>query len=209
MTDDLVLIGQFTQAFGRDGGMKLRPSGDPAHLRGIKKIWLEPLGWQVVRRLETHNEVLIVKLAGILRREQTDSLRGLEVFAEKSAVKLPEGVHFYHDLIGLPVVSFDGSSLGVVKTMMDTGHADILVVQFGQKEVLVPLQAPYVQLLEGRIKIEPIAGLCCQARKSCPRARCQRPAVVARSLGCIFAPARAPQLKRIQNSKLCGNCLKW
>jgi 16S rRNA processing protein RimM len=159
MTEDLISIGRMTQAFGRDGGMKLRPSGDMTHLRGIKKIWLEPLGWQVVRRLELHNDVLIVKLAGILRREQTDVLRGLEAFVEKAAVKLPEGVHFYHDLIGLPVVSPDGSSLGVVKTMMDTGHADILVVQYLQQEVLVPLQAPYVRLLEGAIEIEPIAGL--------------------------------------------------
>jgi 16S rRNA processing protein RimM len=159
MSDDLISIGRFTQAFGRDGGMKLRPSGNPAHLVGIKKIWLEALGWQVVRRLETHNEVLIVKLGGVVHREQTDALRGLEVFAEKSAVKLPEGVYFYHDLIGLPVVAPDGSGLGVVKTMMDTGHADILVVQHQQKEVLVPVQAPYVRLLAGKIEIEPIAGL--------------------------------------------------
>jgi 16S rRNA processing protein RimM len=159
MTEDLISIGRLTQAFGRDGGIKLRPSGDPAHLRGIKKIWLESLGWQDVRRLETHNEVLILKLSGILRREQTDALRGLEVFAEKSAVQLPEGVYFYHDLIGLPVVSPDGSSLGVVKTLMDASYADILVVQYQEKEVLVPVQAPYVRLLEGRIEIEPIAGL--------------------------------------------------
>jgi 16S rRNA processing protein RimM len=156
---DLISIGKFTQAFGRDGGMKLRPSGDPSHLRGIKKIWLETLGWQTVRRLELHVDILIVKLAGIVRREQTDVLRGLEVFAEKSALKLPEGVYFYHDLIGLPVVAPDGSSLGVVKTLMDTGHADVLVVLYGEREVLVPLQAPYVHLLEGKIEIEPIAGL--------------------------------------------------
>jgi 16S rRNA processing protein RimM len=159
MSEDLISIGRFTQAFGRDGGMKLRPSGDPSHLRGIKKVWLENLGWQTVRRLETHNEVLIVKLGGIVRREQTDTLRGLEVFASKSAVKLPEGVYFYHDLIGLPVVAPDGSSLGVVKTLMDASYADILVVQYQQKDVLVPVQAPYVRLLEGRIEIEPIAGL--------------------------------------------------
>jgi 16S rRNA processing protein RimM len=156
---ELISIGRFTQAFGRDGGMKLRPSGDPSHLRGIKKIWLETLGWQTVRRLETHNEVVIVKLAGILRREQTDSLRGLEVFADKSAIQLPEGVYFYHDLIGLPVVAPDGSSLGVVKTLMDASYADILVVLYQEREVLVPVQAPYVRLLAGKIEIEPIAGL--------------------------------------------------
>jgi 16S rRNA processing protein RimM len=156
---ELISIGRFTQAFGRDGGMKLRPSGDPSHLRGIKKIWLETLGWQTVRRLETHNEVVIVKLAGILRREQTDPLRGLEVFVEKSAIQLPEGVYFYHDLIGLPVVAPDGSSLGVVKTLMDASYADILVVLYQEREVLVPVQAPYVRLLAGKIEIEPIAGL--------------------------------------------------
>ncbi len=159
MPADLISIGHFTQPFGKDGAMKLRNSGDPSHLRGLKKVWLESLGFVAVRKLEVFNEVVILKIAGFTQRHLTDELRGLEVYAEKSAIQLPEGVHFYHDLIGLPVVSPDGSSLGVVKSMMDTGSADILVVKYQGREVLVPLQAPYVQLLEGKIEIEPITGL--------------------------------------------------
>jgi 16S rRNA processing protein RimM len=159
MPENLISIGRFTQPFGKDGAMKLRNSGDASHLRGIKKVWLENNGWVNVRKLEIYNDIVVMKIAGYTQRHLTDELRGLELFAEKSAVQLPEGVHFYHDLIGLPVVAPDGSSLGVLKSIMDAGTADILVVNYQNKEVLVPLQAPYVQILEGKIEIEPISGL--------------------------------------------------
>ncbi len=139
--------------------MKLRNSGDASHLRGIKKVWLENNGWVNVRKIEIYNDVVVVKIAGFTQRHLTDELRGLELFADKNAVQLPEGVHFYHDLIGLPVVAPDGSSLGVLKSIMDAGTADILVVNYQGKDVLVPLQAPYVRLLEDKIEIEPIGGL--------------------------------------------------
>jgi 16S rRNA processing protein RimM len=159
MPNDLISIGRFTQPFGKDGAMKLRNSGDPSHLRGLKKIWLEQHGWVNVRKLEVFNGVVVLKIAGYTQRHLTDELRGLEVYAEKTAIKLPEGTHFYHDLIGLPVVAPDGSSLGTLKDIMDAGTADILVVNHNNKDVLVPLQAPYVQILEGKIEIEPISGL--------------------------------------------------
>jgi 16S rRNA processing protein RimM len=159
MPDNLISIGHFTQPFGKDGAMKLRNSGDPSHLQGIKKVWLEHHGWVVVRKLEIYNQVVVLKIAGFTQRHLTDELRGLEVYADKTAIRLPQGTHFYHDLIGLPVVAPDGSSLGVLKSIMDAGTADILVVNYNNKEVLVPLQAPYVQILEGKIEIEPITGL--------------------------------------------------
>ena len=156
---DLISIGVLTQAFGRDGAMKLRSSGDVAHLTSIKKVWCEALGWLTVRKTDIHNEVLLLKFADVVRREDTDHLRGLELFVPKSAVRLPKGSYFYHDLIGLPVVAPDGSSLGVLKSIMDAGTADILVVSYAGKEVLVPLQAPYVRILGDTIEIEPISGL--------------------------------------------------
>ncbi len=159
MPEGLISLGHFTQPFGKDGAMKLRSSGEAEHLRGLKKVWLEHHGWVAVRKLEIYNDIAILKIAGFNQRHLTDELRGLELFAEKTALKLPEGVHFYHDLIGLPVQAPDGSSLGVLKSMMDAGTSDILVVSYQNKEVLVPLQAPYVRILEGYIEIEPISGL--------------------------------------------------
>ncbi len=157
MPEGLISIGHFTQPFGKDGAMKLRSAGEAEHLRGLKKVWLENNGWVAVRKLEIYNDIAVLKIAGFNQRHLTDELRGLELFAEK--FNLPQGVHFYHDLIGLPVVAPDGSSLGVLKSMIDTGTSDILVVQYNAQEVLVPLQAPYVRILEGHIEIEPISGL--------------------------------------------------
>ena len=159
MPEGLISLGHFTQPFGKDGAMKLRSTGQAAHLQGLKRVWLEHNGWVNVRKLEIYNGIAVLKIAGFNQRHLTDELRGLELFAEKNLLRLPQGVHFYHDLIGLPVQAPDGSSLGVLKSIIDAGTSDILVVSYQNKEVLVPLQAPYVRILEGHIEIEPISGL--------------------------------------------------
>ncbi len=156
--EDLIKIGVLTQAFGLHGGLKLRTSGDPEHLRGLQQVFVESLGWLEVKRLDL-GEVVTIRLAGITSRPQALELKGLEVFADKNVIKIPEGTYFYHDLIGLEVFRSSGEPLGVIKDIMDAGASDILVVKHGKKDVLVPLQAPYVRVLEGKLEIDPIPGL--------------------------------------------------
>ena len=43
--------------------------------------------------------------------------------------------------------------------MIDTGAQDILVVRYAERDVLVPLQAPYVRVLEDKIEIQAVSGL--------------------------------------------------
>jgi 16S rRNA processing protein RimM len=156
--EDLIKIGVLTQAFGLHGALKFRTSGDPEHLRGLQKVFIEPLGWLEVKRLDI-GEIVTIRLAGINSRPQALELKGVEVFADKSVIVIPEGTYFYHDLIGLEVFKPSGELLGIVKDIMDAGSSDILVIKYGKKDALVPLQAPYVRVLEGKLEIDPIPGL--------------------------------------------------
>jgi 16S rRNA processing protein RimM len=157
--DDLISIGTFTQPHGLQGALKLRASGEPAALAQLKRVFVASRGWLGVREVALHNVAPVFFLAGVNSKEDALALAGLEVFADKSALPLEEGVYFYHDLIGRDVVAPDGSSLGRVVRMVDSGAQDILVVSYQGREVLVPLQAPYVRVLEASIEVDPVPGL--------------------------------------------------
>lgn len=160
MTEDLILIGTIVAPQGLDGSVRVQPIGEPEGLLGLKRVQLQNHGLMSLKGIRVHNRNLIVlRLAGINTLEAAEGLRGLELRAEKSGLRLEEGRYYYHDLIGLPVRSPDGLGLGRVRDVIDSGAHDVLVVEYEGRDVLVPLQAPYVRVLGDHLEIEPIPGL--------------------------------------------------
>jgi 16S rRNA processing protein RimM len=159
MNPDLILIGTITGTHGLDGAVRLRPVGEPAMLEGLKRVYVQDRGWVAVKRLELHAREPVLRLAGVTTLDAAEGLRGQAMYANKADLKLQDGVYYYHDLIGLPVRSPTGQALGTIKDMMDSGPQDILIVRHESRDVLVPLQAPYVRVLDGFIEIDPIPGL--------------------------------------------------
>lgn len=149
--DDLIRIGKLLGPFGVGGAIKLYVIGDPARLMRLKRVQVEGLGWVKPQRIERHGPGLVLQLPGIETREAAERLQGRAVdAAEAELPPLPDGEYHYHDLIGLPVQRPSGQSLGTVKDVIDAGHQDLLVVETGQGDGLVPLQAPYVEVALGR-----------------------------------------------------------
>jgi 16S rRNA processing protein RimM len=157
--DDLIQIGTFTAPHGLHGAIKLRAIGQPDALLELRRIYIPNKGWLGVKQIVLHDVIPVLMVAGVNSRADALTLHSLEVYAEKNKVHLEPDTFYYHDLIGRAVVAPDGSSLGVVQSMIDTGVQDILVVRHNGREVLVPLQAPYVRVLEDSLEIEPISGL--------------------------------------------------
>lgn len=154
-----MLIGTFTAPHGLHGALKLRAIGSPEALERVRRVFVQDRGWLGVKRVALHDGVPVLTLAGVTERADALPLGGLEVYADKADLTLEPDTYFYHDLIGRVVVAPDGSSLGVLKSIMDLGAQDVLVVDHHGREVLVPLQAPYVRVLETTIEIEPVPGL--------------------------------------------------
>ncbi len=157
--DDLIEIGAFTQPHGLHGALKLRAVGHPEALLDLERIFVQSRGWLGVKNVVMHNVIPVFTLAGVNSREDALALMGLQVSALKSALPLEEGVYYYHDLIGREVVSPDGQSLGEVVRMLDSGAQDILVIRHAEREVLVPLQAPYVKILANTVELTAVPGL--------------------------------------------------
>lgn len=118
--------------------------------------------WQpaVVVEGQRHGKSVIVHIEGVEDRDRAAALIGADLGVEK----LPdteEGHYYWSDLIGLKVVHRDGTELGSIKTMLETGAHDVMVVeseQGGKTERLIPFVKDKfvldVDLDNGRINVD-------------------------------------------------------
>lgn len=105
-----------------------------------------------VERCRSYRDRLVLKLEGIDGPEDVESLRGRLLLAPADEVPaLPEGEHYVARLVGLEVVDERGAILGRIADVVETGGADLLVVEDGRGgEILVPLAERYVRVVDER-----------------------------------------------------------
>ncbi len=97
-------------------------------------------GWREMRVAEGRRQGkgVVVRLEGCDDRDMAATLMGADIAVFRS--RLPEtaaGEYYWTDLVGLKVVTLDGTELGVVKSLMETGANDVLVIR-GERERLIP-----------------------------------------------------------------------
>lgn len=96
--------------------------------------------WRTVAVLEgrVHGKTLVARLEGCEDRDSAASLLDCEIAVQRTQLPEPEpGDYYWSDLIGLRAVTRDGQPLGTVSGLLETGSADVLVVQ-GEHEHLIP-----------------------------------------------------------------------
>lgn len=100
--------------------------------------------WQSVNVVEgqRHGKSVIMRLEGVDDRDEATALIDAELGVDRSELPKPEDGHYYwSDLTGLSVVHRDGTELGRIKEMLETGAHDVMVVsseQDGEQERLIP-----------------------------------------------------------------------
>ncbi|VDG19781.1 ribosome maturation factor RimM [Lactiplantibacillus mudanjiangensis] len=77
---------------------------------------------------------------------------------------LPEGEYYYHEIVGLKVVTTDGETLGKIKEILSPGANDVWVVQrdHGQSDVLLPKIPQVIKNVDieaGQVTVELMEGL--------------------------------------------------
>lgn len=100
----------------------------------------------------------IARFAEISDRSGAESLRGRQITVPRSALPpLNEGEYYYADLLGLPCESAEGEPLGTVVAVENFGAGDILEIEKPDgKRSMVPFKAGVADLLNGRIRIDPV-----------------------------------------------------
>ncbi len=99
----------------------------------------------------------IARFAEVADRTAAEMLRGTLLTVPRASLPpLPEGEIYWHDLIGLAVVSPAGVPLGTVVDVANHGASDILEVERRDgRRVLVPLIEAAVPLLADPLVIAP------------------------------------------------------
>ena len=104
--------------------------------------------WQPSQFVEgkKHGKGIIAHIEGIDDRDAAAGLIGSDIAVSRDTLPITEDDSYYWtDLEGLTVVHRDGTKLGSVAYLMETGANDVLVVQ-GETERLIPFVAGEVIL---------------------------------------------------------------
>lgn len=143
-----LLIGEVLRPHGVRGELRLRLLTDyPERINKLKTVYLgtDPTSSEatpyVVQHLRMNQEYGLLKLKEIDDRNQADLLRQLYVMVPlENAVPLEEGEFYLYQLIGINVQTADGTPLGVISDVLETGANDVYVVTSPQHgEVLIPV----------------------------------------------------------------------
>ena len=122
-----------------------------------------------IARARPHKNIIIAKIDGVDTAEDATRLRGTVLYMSRDDVHLPEGSHFFQDLIGLTAIHADEPELiyGKVVDILRTGANDVYVIRkqtedTGHKDYYVP-DIPdcvvEVNLENSELRLRPLDGL--------------------------------------------------
>lgn len=159
-----VTLGRIAGVFGVRGWVKLQSYTRPAeNLLNYPRWWLNAAQAYEAAVIESRvqGNGLVARISDaagvpIDDRDVAAGLIGVEIQVERSAMpKPPPGSYYWDDLVGLAVVSNEGAPLGRVAGVMDNGAQDVLVLEDGGQERLIPfVVGPIIQSVDlesGRI----------------------------------------------------------
>lgn len=161
--DRLVLVGRVSGAFGVKGEVRIRAyTAEPLALldyRDLRRASGEP-GLTLLSARAVKDGV-IARAAGIDDKDAADALKGLDLYAPRSALPPAGEDEFYlADLIGLEARSPDGVRLGRIAAVHDFGAGDVLEIapEAGGPTWLVAFtdaNAPEVHIEQGWMVLVP------------------------------------------------------
>jgi len=148
--DDLVVLGRIAGPHGIRGELKVHSfSGDMATFQQVGMLLLRSPGGALesfpVSGVRANGKKILIALKGFDSINQVEHLVGRDVCVRRDQLPAPEeGEYYWHDLLGLSVVTTSGEPLGVLKDIFATGSNDVYVVRHGRREYMIPALADIV-----------------------------------------------------------------
>ena len=151
-------VGKIVNTQGLRGEVRVISTTDFAEERYKK-------GTELAASHRRHKNFDLLTFEGMNRIEDVEKYKEcLLKVAQEQLTELEEDEFYYHEIIGLEIVTDEGEVLGKVTEILSPGSNDVWVVkQKGKKELLIPFIEPvvykvdkeekkaYIHLLEGLI----------------------------------------------------------
>ena len=144
MAEDLLRVGVITSPHGVRGEVNVYPTTDePDMFEEWETLILRQQGKDRLLHVEGvkyFKKMVILKFEEISDRNETELLREAELYIERSQSReCGEHENFVVDLIGMDVVTEDGTHFGVCTDVLETGANDVYeVTRDSGEKVLLP-----------------------------------------------------------------------
>ena len=142
--EDLLQVGIITSTHGVRGEVKVYPTtDDPRRFRRLKEVVLvtgkEKMNLEI-EGVKFFKQFVILKFKGLDNINDIEKYRQKSLYVtRKNAVRLQRDEYFIADLIGLKVQDEDGTELGTVKDVIETGANDVYEVEMADgRSLLLP-----------------------------------------------------------------------
>lgn len=158
------IITEFPRRFKKTKRVLLSPPSGPGRVESDPDAPPRPFA-VTQARLSAHRgrPEVILALEGVADRDAAEALRGWIVqVPESEAWKLPRGRYYWHQIIGLRVVTTDGETIGTVAEILETGANDVYVVRADGGERLIPAIKDVVKEISperGEMRVALLPGL--------------------------------------------------
>lgn len=163
---DWIIRGRIVTAHGIRGQVRVTLSTDfPERVMEAKELTLRlPDGGIATYELEkasVYKTGLMLKLKGIEDRNAAEALRGAELVADKSALPaLADDEIYWHQLMGLKVVTVDGQEVGVIADILRTGSNDVYVTEVPSATGRGKRPGPLIPAIDDVLeRVDPEAGV--------------------------------------------------
>ena len=142
--EDLLQVGIITSTHGVRGEVKVYPTtDDPRRFRRLKEVVLDTGREKInleIEGIKFFKQFVILKFKGLDNINDIEKYRQKSLYVtRKNAVRLQRDEYFIADLIGLKVQDEDGTELGTVKDVIETGANDVYEVEMADgRSLLLP-----------------------------------------------------------------------
>jgi 16S rRNA processing protein RimM len=160
-----VAIARVLAPHGIRGELKCAVLTDfPRRFASTERVYLGPQRQPfAVARSRLQGHFVLLKLEGLDSRDDADRWRNAIVQVPRAErVRLPRGHYFWEDIIGLEVRDEDGTRLGCVRDILQTGANDVYVVDTDGGELLVPAIKDVVKRIDpakGEMTVHLLEGM--------------------------------------------------
>ena len=162
----MISIGKIVRSRGKRGELKLKLYSEDYSRPFFSKVFikkgghLEEYSVEFLRQYKGH---YIIKLRAVDSISQAQELAGLEILVPEENLRPLEKNSYYHfQIIGCSVYTKDRKKVGTVKDFLLVENNDLLVVESGTREILVPFTKTIcleLNLEKKELLIDPPDGL--------------------------------------------------
>lgn len=165
---ELVAVGAIIKPHGVRGELRVYAYNPDSEIWSeLTEVFLAPEGGGAEKQYRVLNarpgpKYLIFRLEGVGSREIADTLRRAEILVDRNAfAELDEGEFYLVDLVGLPVITADGSAVGFVGDVFSYPANDCLEVHCDDGLIReVPILEPwFVELSEDTLVVAELESL--------------------------------------------------